>query len=75
MEILRIAEHKHADLIVIATHGMTGWHKLAFGSVAEKVWCGSPSVRCWSCGRIRRRRKPVAVWHPQAQFPSAAAAP
>jgi nucleotide-binding universal stress UspA family protein len=37
MEIIRIAEHKHADLIVIATHGMTGWHRLAFGSVAEKV--------------------------------------
>ena len=37
MEILRIAEHNHADMIVIATHGMTGWHALAFGSVAEKV--------------------------------------
>jgi nucleotide-binding universal stress UspA family protein len=37
MEILRIAEHNHADLIVIATHGMTGWHELVFGSVAEKV--------------------------------------
>lgn len=37
MEILRLADHNHADLIVIATHGMTGWHQLAFGSVAEKV--------------------------------------
>jgi nucleotide-binding universal stress UspA family protein len=37
MEILRLAEHHHAELIVIATHGMTGWHRLAFGSVAEKV--------------------------------------
>jgi nucleotide-binding universal stress UspA family protein len=37
MEIIRIAEHDGADLIVIATHGMTGWHRLAFGSVAEKV--------------------------------------
>jgi nucleotide-binding universal stress UspA family protein len=37
MEILRVAQHHHADLIVIATHGMTGWHELAFGSVAEKV--------------------------------------
>ena len=37
MELLRIAEHNSVDLIVIATHGMTGWHKLAFGSVAEKV--------------------------------------
>ncbi len=37
MEILRTAEHHHADLMVIATHGMSGWHQMAFGSVAEKV--------------------------------------
>jgi nucleotide-binding universal stress UspA family protein len=37
MEILRLAEENRADLIVIATHGMTGWHKLAFGSVTEKL--------------------------------------
>lgn len=37
MELIRIAEHNHADMIVIATHGMTGWRKIAFGSVAEKV--------------------------------------
>jgi nucleotide-binding universal stress UspA family protein len=37
MEIVRLAEHSNVDLIVIATHGMTGWHRLAFGSVAEKV--------------------------------------
>src|SRR5579871_136566 len=37
MEILRTAEHEHADLIVIATHGMTGWRRLAFGSVTDKV--------------------------------------
>lgn len=37
MEILRIGEQEAADLIVIATHGMTGWHELAFGSVTEKV--------------------------------------
>ena len=35
-ELLRIAEHNNVDLIVIATHGMSGWHKLAFGSVTEK---------------------------------------
>jgi nucleotide-binding universal stress UspA family protein len=37
MELVRIAEHDHADMIIIATNGMTGWHKIAFGSVAEKV--------------------------------------
>jgi nucleotide-binding universal stress UspA family protein len=34
---VRIAEHENADLIVIATHGMTGWRRVLFGSVAEKV--------------------------------------
>jgi nucleotide-binding universal stress UspA family protein len=36
-EIVRIAGDEHADLIVIATHGMTGWRHAMFGSVAEKV--------------------------------------
>jgi len=37
MEIVRIAEDEHADMIVIATHGMTGWRRIPFGSVAKKV--------------------------------------
>ena len=36
-EILRIAHQEHADLIVIASHGLTGWRRMVFGSVAEKV--------------------------------------
>ena len=36
-EILLTAERENADLIVIATHGMTGWREIAFGSVAEGV--------------------------------------
>jgi len=36
-EILRIAHQEHVDLIVIASHGQTGWRRLVFGSVAEKV--------------------------------------
>ena len=28
---------ERVDLIVIATHGMTGWRQVAFGSVAERV--------------------------------------
>lgn len=35
MEIVR--DEENADLIVIATHGMTGWRRLTFGSVADKV--------------------------------------
>jgi nucleotide-binding universal stress UspA family protein len=54
MEILRIAEHNNADMIVIATHGMTGWHRLAFGSVTEKV------VRLASCPVLVLRAHPKA---------------
>jgi len=60
MEILRVAEHSGADLIVIATHGMTGWRKMAFGSVAEKV------VRLAAC--------PVLVLRAQAEGESAESA-
>jgi nucleotide-binding universal stress UspA family protein len=42
-EIIRIASEEKADLIVIATHGFTGWKHVVFGSVAEKV------VRLASC--------------------------
>jgi nucleotide-binding universal stress UspA family protein len=36
-EIVRTSAEEHTDLIVIATHGQTGWRHLVFGSVAEKV--------------------------------------
>jgi nucleotide-binding universal stress UspA family protein len=36
-EIVAIAVREKADLIVIATHGSTGFERLMFGSVAEKV--------------------------------------
>jgi nucleotide-binding universal stress UspA family protein len=36
-EIVRIAREEKIDMIVIATHGLTGWQHLVFGSVAEKV--------------------------------------
>jgi nucleotide-binding universal stress UspA family protein len=36
-EILKVAEEKHCDLIVMGTHGWTGLNRLLMGSVAEKV--------------------------------------
>jgi nucleotide-binding universal stress UspA family protein len=36
-EIVRVAENMNIDLLVIATHGKTGWEHFIFGSVAEKV--------------------------------------
>jgi universal stress protein A len=35
--IVRLARQEGADLIVIASHGETGWRRFVFGSVAEKV--------------------------------------
>jgi len=35
--IMEAVEKEKADLVVISTHGLTGWHPLFFGSIAEKV--------------------------------------
>jgi nucleotide-binding universal stress UspA family protein len=67
MELLRIADHNNVDLIVISTHGMTGWHKLAFGSVAEKV------VRLAACPVLVLRAQPEAESREALKIPSVAA--
>lgn len=36
-EIVALAEQQKADIIVMATHGESGWQRFVFGSVAEKV--------------------------------------
>ena len=36
-EIVAAAHELSADLIIIATHGHTGWRRAAFGSIAEGV--------------------------------------
>ena len=36
-EIVRAAEESNADLVVMATHGYSGWKKFILGSVTEKV--------------------------------------
>jgi nucleotide-binding universal stress UspA family protein len=35
--ILEVVEREHIDMVVISTHGISGWHPLVFGSIAEKV--------------------------------------
>jgi nucleotide-binding universal stress UspA family protein len=35
--IMDVTEREHIDLVVISMHGISGWHLLVFGSVAEKV--------------------------------------
>ena len=36
-EIIRVAEEINADLIVLGTHGHSGWKRFTLGSVAELV--------------------------------------
>lgn len=35
--LLHAIERDEADVVVISTHGMTGWRPTVFGSIAEKV--------------------------------------
>jgi nucleotide-binding universal stress UspA family protein len=35
--IMEVIERDSIDLVVISTHGISGWHPLVFGSIAEKV--------------------------------------
>jgi len=35
--IMDVVEREHIDMVIISTHGISGWHPLVFGSIAEKV--------------------------------------
>jgi nucleotide-binding universal stress UspA family protein len=35
--ILNVIERKRIDMMVVSTHGLTGWHPRVFGSIAEKL--------------------------------------
>jgi nucleotide-binding universal stress UspA family protein len=41
-EIFRTVKEISADLLVLSTHGYTGWKLLLFGSEAEKILEGAP---------------------------------
>ncbi len=34
---MEVVEREHIDMVVISTHGISGWHPLVFGSIAAKV--------------------------------------
>jgi nucleotide-binding universal stress UspA family protein len=36
-EIVRVAEEHHASMLILGTHGYTGWNRLTLGSIAEYV--------------------------------------
>jgi len=35
--IMEVVEREHIDMVVISTHGISGWHPLVFGSIAQKI--------------------------------------
>ena len=35
--IMEVVDREQVDMVVISTHGISGWHPLVFGSIAEKV--------------------------------------
>jgi nucleotide-binding universal stress UspA family protein len=35
--IMEVVEREHIDMVVISTHGISGWRPLVFGSIAEKI--------------------------------------
>jgi nucleotide-binding universal stress UspA family protein len=35
--LMEVVDREHIDMVVISTHGISGWHPLIFGSIAEKV--------------------------------------
>jgi nucleotide-binding universal stress UspA family protein len=59
-QIVRAAEEEHVDLIVIATHGETGWWHLMFGSVAEEVVRTAPCPVMTICAPEAIAARPAA---------------
>ena len=35
--IMEVIEREHIDMVVISTHGISGWRPMVFGSIAEEV--------------------------------------
>lgn len=62
-QICRLADDLEAQLIVISTHGNTGWKRLLLGSTAERV------VRHAACPVlvVRRRERDFAALKPTGQ--------
>jgi universal stress protein A len=59
-EIVSTAADENVDLIVIGTHGKSGWRHLAFGSVAEKI--------------VRTAHRPVLTVHGNSSISAATTA-
>ena len=56
LDIMLVIEREHIDMLVISTHGLSGWRSIVFGSIAEKV------IKLAECPLLLlRSAKPAAV--------------
>jgi nucleotide-binding universal stress UspA family protein len=64
-EIVRVAEDRHCDLIVMGTHGRTGLGRLLMGSVAEEVMRKAPcpvlTLKAAVAAAVHAEREPATV--------------
>jgi nucleotide-binding universal stress UspA family protein len=52
-----VLEREHVDMLIISTHGMSGWRSVVFGSIAEKV------IRLAECPVLLLRSAKIADAH------------
>jgi nucleotide-binding universal stress UspA family protein len=64
--ILAVIAREHIDMVIISTHGISGWHPLVFGSIAEKViklvQCPLLLLRSAKAGSKTASRRATTWW-------------
>jgi len=64
--IMEVIDREHIDMVVISTHGISGWHPLVFGSIAEKVvklvQCPLLLLRSAKPGTKPAAKRPTKWW-------------
>lgn len=64
-EIVRVAAEQNADLLILGTHGYTGWNHLTMGSIAEYVVRHSPcpvlTIKPTAASRSETHTSPVST--------------
>ena len=66
--ILMVAQREQADMMVLSTHGLSGWRPMVFGSIAEKV------VKLAECPLLLLRAKKEAGLAKKVEHPELALA-
>ena len=63
--IMDVIDNEKIDMVVISTHGITGWHPLVFGSIAEKVvkLARVPVVRGGAVSSFPLNKEPARAGH------------